>query len=285
MMNLIHRVSRFLICILFMGSAHVMALPAEIEADRLVLAAEEKLASQDFEGARRYLKRVDALKVTPEPQYYLLSGKVFVHYGELSKAQEALSRYVETAGRESEAYQDALRLITQIEETQASQQAVALERDKRKQSGISNALEVTDSESKAFDANIQKLYLSDTLSGSLVLYINSLLKSYTYQEGKIKNRDTANREEYVIAVADPAEIQLTKREIDPQSAGPASISVTRLDAFGVNPFVSYRCSKMADFCEIKHPVDGSPWIKLAYSESAAGDLSKALTRLVKALQR
>ena len=284
MLNLI-RHARLSLVGLLLTTAQVFALPAEIEADRLVLAAEEKLASQDFDGARRYLERVDALKVTPEPTYYFLSGKVFFHYGELSQAREALSHYVEAVGRDDASYQDALRLMTKIEETQASQEAVALEREKLKQGGVSSALEITDTEGKAFDSKIQKLYLSDTLTGSLVLYINSVLKSYTYQEGKIKNMDTATREEYAIAVAEPAEIQLTKKQIDPQSVDPASISVSRLDAFGVNPFVTYRCSKVADFCEIKHPVDDTPWIKFAYNETAATDLSKALTRLLKALQR
>lgn len=264
---------------------NALAIPADIEADRLVLAAEEKLANQDFEGARRYLTRVDALKVTPEANYYFLAGKVFFHYGEMVEAQNALSHYVESAGREAPFYQDALRLITKIEETQASQQAVAQEHENRKRAGTSGVLDVTDTEGQAYDAKVRKLYLSDSLSGSLILYINSLLKSYTYREGKIKSLDTANREEYSLALSEPAEIQVTKKQINPQAIDSSSISVSSLDAFGVNPFVSYRCSKAADFCEIKHPVDDTPWIKLAHDEKATADLSKALTRLVKALQR
>ncbi|MEN8668771.1 MAG: hypothetical protein ABF318_06580, partial [Ketobacter sp.] len=63
------------------------------------------------------------------------------------------------------------------------------------------------------------------------------------------------------------------------------ISSTSLDAFGVNPYVSYRCSKASDQCVIKHPVTGADWIVIARDESAAKELSQALTRLIKALQR
>ncbi|MCK5789537.1 MAG: hypothetical protein KAH34_01790, partial [Ketobacter sp.] len=95
--------------LVFATGSSVWALPADMEADRLILAAEEKLAEQNYDSARGYLDRINALKVSPAPKFYYLAGQIAFHYGELVKANEQLSRYVEEAGREAEFYEDALR--------------------------------------------------------------------------------------------------------------------------------------------------------------------------------
>ena len=269
--------------LVFATGSSVWALPADMEADRLILAAEEKLAEQNYDAARGYLDRIDALKVSPAPKFYYLAGQIAFHYGELVKANEQLSRYVEEAGREAEFYEDALRKITQIELQRDSRDAVSQSRDQLIQA--SGGIERDDRAGQAYDDKVSKLYIAPTLQDSLVLHINNLLNAYEYLEGRIKNRNTSPRLEFQVSVQKPSQLSVVRKQVNPANGGQSAISSTSLDAFGVNPYVSYRCSKASDQCVIKHPVTGADWIVIARDESAAKELSQALTRLIKALQR
>ncbi|MBA55867.1 MAG: hypothetical protein CMK89_15540 [Pseudomonadales bacterium] len=277
--------SVILLFCLSLAATRVLALPADMEADRLLLAAQAKLDDQNFEAARGYLSRIDGLKVTPAPKFYYLSGLIALHYGELQKASDLLSRYVEEAGREAEFYEPALNKITLIEEQLQSQEAVSQSREQLREIKASGGIERDDTAGKAYDDKVRKLYIAPTLKDSLVLHINSLLSSYEYLEGRIKNRDTSPRLEYQVSVQGPSQLSVVRKQVDPSAGGQASLSSSSLDAFGVNPFVSYRCSKATDQCVIRHPATGADWIVIARDESAAKELSQALTRLIKALQR
>lgn len=268
---------------LLMPVAVVYGLPAEMEMDRLMLAAEGKLVKQDYDSARDYLKRIGELKLEPQPKYYFLSGKVALHYGELQKAQGQLFKYVEAGGRETEFYEPALEMITQIEESLADQEAAKESRQQVKEIKTESGIELTDTQGQVYDDNIRKLYMGQEVEAALVLHVNSLLKSYVYLEGRVKNSETSSREEYSVSVKAPSQVLVAKT--DRKQSRQSSISVSSLDAFGVNPFVSYRCSKAADKCIIKHPVTGKDWMVIARDDTAAADLSQALTRLIKALQR
>ena len=255
-------------------------LPADIEADRLVLAAEEKIAQQDYDSARDYLERVGPLKAEPRPVYYYLFGQVLLRDGSLEKAQNYLADYVAKVGREGEHYDDALRLLTQIEEQLASRTDVGERQDL-------SALSLTggDSEGKAYDDKVRKLFLSASLQDALVMHINSLLKSYVYLEGKVKNPDLSDRESYSVSQSGRTDIVVSRTLVSQDAGGQAQLSTDKLGALGVSPFVSYRCSKAVDSCVIRHPVTGGDWMRIAYDEAGARELSTALTRLIKALQR
>lgn len=258
------------------------ALPADIEADRLILAAEEKVAQQDFDSARRYLERVGPLKVEPRPMFHFLFGQVLLREGSLEQARTHLSDYVAKVGREGDHYDDALRLLTQIEDQLDSQEQVAA-------TGQDNlkaiALESGDSEGKAYDDKVRKLFPAPTLQGALVLHVNSLLKSYPYLEGKVKNLTTSDRESYSLSLSGRTDIVVSRTQVNQSSGGQAQLSTDRFSTLGVNPYVTYRCSKVVDSCVIRHPVTGDDWMRIAHDEAGAKELALALTRLIKAMQR
>ncbi|HVL01527.1 MAG TPA: hypothetical protein VM553_17035 [Dongiaceae bacterium] len=274
-----------LTALLMAPAVAVMALPAEIEADRLVLAAQEKISQQDFEGARQYLERVMPLKVEPKPVFHYLYGQVLLNDGKLEQADAELAQYVNKVGREGEHYEAALGLLTQIEEQRRTQEAVGSTREQAldlKAAGI----EASDTQGKAFDDRARRDFPAGSLAESLALAANSLLRSNMYIEGKIKNPATSNRESYSVSVKAPSELLVTKTSHNNAvNNGQAELSVEKLNAFGVNPFVSYRCSSAGDSCVLPDPVSGADWIRIANDEKAARELSTALTRLLKALQR
>ncbi|MCG8537799.1 MAG: hypothetical protein MI808_22145 [Pseudomonadales bacterium] len=270
---------------LFASAGAALGLPAEMEMDRLMLAAEGKLAKRDYDAARTYLERIGELKLQPQAKFHFLAGQVALHYGELDKAQQHLSEYVEQSGRETDLYEPALEMITQIEEKLQDQQAAQESRAQVKEIKTASGIQLTDVQGLEYDKSIQKLYLGRDVESALVLHVNSLLKSYMYLEGRVKNLATSNRLEYGVSVKAPSQVLVSKTEKNPAQSGQSAISTSSLDAYGVNPFVSYRCSKAADKCFIKHPVNGKDWMVIAYDEGGAAELSQALTRLIKALQR
>lgn len=273
-----------LLSAMMMTSSLVLALPADIEADRLVLAAEEKIAQQDFEGARSYLQRVEPLKVEPRPVFHFLYGQVLLREGSLEQARNHLTDYVSRVGREGENYDDALRLLTQIEEQLDSQEQVSASTGKL-QDLKAAALESGDSEGQAYDDKVRKLFLSANLQDALVMHINSLLKSYVYLEGKVKNPAVSDRESYSVSRSGKTEIVVSKTVVSNSSNGQAQMSTDKLNVLGVGPYVTFRCSPAVDSCVVRHPVTGDDWMRIANDEAGARELATALTRLIKALQR
>ena len=273
-----------LMLLLMLQNTAVLALPADIEADRLVLAAEEKIAQQDFDGARQYLERIAPLKVEPKPVYHFLYGQVLLNDSKLEDADIQFSQYVKKVGREGEHYEAALRQLTQIEEQLRSQEAVA----SREKSADPKAasIEAADPEGKAYDDRVRTRFPAVSLQDSLAQAANSVLRAHPYLEGKIKNADTSNREAYSVSVKAPSELLVTKTSHNSAvNNGQAELSVEKFNAFGVSPFVSYRCSATTDSCVLQNPVSGDDWIRIANDEAAARELTTALTRLIKALQR
>lgn len=272
-----------------LGVAPVMALSPEIEVDRLLLAAQERIEQQDFTGALGFLERVSPLKVTPPVQYYYLEGKARFETGAADAARPLLERYVEKAGRDGPYYQQSLQLLTRIEQ-QAQAAAQQQQKDVAAQAASSTPVAAASGEERrgdAYDSKVQSLYLGLPLSEALVTHVNGLLRTYAYLEGKIKNVERGDGLRYSVSVRGRGELMVTetRRIKTPGGAAQNQINVLPLNTFGVSPFVEYRCSKAADSCYIKNPSDGDDWIKIAYDEAGARELATALERLIKALQR
>ena len=270
----------FLVLLLLAGVAH--SLPPEIEIDRLILAAKEKLADQDYPAARAYLDRVAPLGVEPPAEYYLVFGRVYYQADAWEKAKNHFESYVQMAGKEGEAYEESLILITELEETLASRPAAEAE----PAADTATAIQMADKQGSTYDKKVANLYLDPSLTASLVTHVNSLLKSYRYIDGKIKNIERNDYIDFKLSLTKNRELVLTRRDVTRAVTGPKSeLSVSRLSAFGIDPTIEYRCSKESDSCTIKHPLNQREWIKIARDEEGAEEISKALTRLLKALQR
>ncbi len=253
------------------------ALPAEIEVDRLVLAAQEKLAAGDHAGALVFLERVPPLKVTPPVTYHFLSGKSLFLNGKPAEARSALETYVEKAGRQAPAYDEALGLLTRLEE-EAARAAVT-----PAAAPAAPSLEADDRDGSAYDANIRSLYLGMDLRQALVSHINTLLQDHAMVPGRIKSGPASAPVRYRLSVQGKGDLAV--QVVSQSGEGGSAIRPVLVNAFGISPFVDHRCSKPTDSCFILNPLDGSDWIRLAHEPAAAADVAMALQRLVRSLQR
>lgn len=256
------------------------ALPPEIELDRLLLAAESAFAESDIPGAADYLQRIEPLGVELPAQYHWLKSKVLVEQAQWADARHHIERYLTDAGREAPHYQQALQLLTRIE--QAEGPALPPQ-------GATHDPAITlikNQQAANYDKQVQSLYLGDNVTESLVTHLNALLQAYRYLDGRVKNLERSDRIEYSLSVRDGSTLVIARRDIKQTAGGPRTVlNMSYLGVFGVDPLVKFRCSDAADNCTFRHPVDGSDWLQIAYNESGAQEIAVAMTRLLQALQR
>ena len=94
-------------------------LPPEIQADRYLMQAEEKIGKQDFAAAKAALDRILDLQeehglAIPEA-FYFRYAEVSERVGLYQEAVESVTRYLTMAGRDGEHYKDALELLNAVE--------------------------------------------------------------------------------------------------------------------------------------------------------------------------
>ena len=273
----------------WLGASSAWALPPEIESDRLVFAGKSKIAEKNYEEARAYLDRVEPLGIKPSSEFYWLFGQVLFHEGQYQDAKERIEQYLESDGKESEYYEAALLMLTRIEGQLADKKEQIETKEKTRQFAQQWEEKVSLPESKpgdAYDAKVNALYLGGDLTSSLVSHINSLLQSYVFIEGKVKNTKIADHLRYSISVSSSGDILLTTKTVNVGiDKATSAINVDRLNAFGVSPSVAYRCSKVTDSCVLLNPTDGTDWIRIAKNDGGAKEVSKAFGRLIKSIQR
>ena len=259
------------------GVSPARALPAEIEVDRLVLAAQEKLGAGDHAAALGFLERVPPLEVTPPVLFHFLHGKSLFLSGRDREAKAALETYVEKAGRQAASYDEALGLLTRIEE-QATRAAASASAPVAVPS-----LETDDKDGSAYDSRIRSLYLGMALRDALVAHINTLLRDHARIPGRIKATPVSAPLQYRLSLQDKGDLAVY--EVSVAGEGARAIHPVVVNAFGISPFIAHRCSKPVDSCFIINPADGSDWMRLAHEPSAAAEVAMALQRLVRSLQR
>ena len=96
-----------------------MQLSPEIEADRFLMQAEDRIQDQDFSGAKAALDRILELQeehgLTIPEAFYFRHAEVSQRVGLFEEAIESVTRYLTVAGRDGEHYREALRLLNSAE--------------------------------------------------------------------------------------------------------------------------------------------------------------------------
>lgn len=93
----------------------VMALPPEMEANKLLLSATVMLNSNNYEAAGRDLEKIRALKVKLPVEYYFQNGRYLAATKQATEAKQSLETYLDQTGKEGESYDAALKLYSKVE--------------------------------------------------------------------------------------------------------------------------------------------------------------------------
>ena len=133
-------------------------------------------------------------------------------------------------------------------------------------------------------AELKRLYLTKNERTALLAHSNALLDSYAlraaYQVGKPQRSDLR----YQLSITAPGEL-VVREEARAEQGTSLAVSNQRLSVFGLDPYIHYDCPASGIICELKNPADGSPWIKILRDHQGAAELAKAITFLIRNLQK
>ncbi len=271
-------ISMVLLC---SGATYSWALPAEHEAQRLLQSASQAIAVDDMAKAAAQLERIQALGIEPPTIYYYYQGKVFQHEKRYVEAKSMYETYVVSEGAEGKFYADALNRITASEEAKMLEEQV--EEHKAATPVAAKMLWQPQSDDD-YLSNLRSLYLAGDDVTALVTHINTLLVGSPYYGTRIKNRDHRTGEDYRIEVSKDRELLVKRKNYD-TATGPRW-DVTKMDVYGIDPIIQFGCEFDRFVCWLYHPVMANQrWILLDRDDVAAEELSRAMSRLIRLLQK
>ena len=135
-------------------------------------------------------------------------------------------------------------------------------------------------------AELKRLYLTKDERKALLAHSNALLDTYALRAGYQLAMAPAQRSDlrYQLSVSGPGEL-LVRQETRAEQTNNLAVSNQRLSVFGLAPYIHYDCPTSGITCVLNNPADGSPWITVLRDHQGAADLAKAISFLIRNLQR
>ncbi|MGF2736086.1 hypothetical protein [Marinobacter sp. DUT-1] len=256
------------------GQAH--ALAPEHEMRRLMLATEEAVNAGSWGEAGEYLNRLQQLEAKKPAEYFFYRGRVMLQAGHLNEAQSALEAYVTQAGTEGSHYQQALKLITEVERTRKSGSA---DQANGKQPPKVAVIEPAGNQSIS---SLRKLYLTNNDRDALLMHLNSLLDMAGWRaDQSVVRLDKPADVAYEVSATDSV---ISFQEIRRESGSRLVRKTQTMEVYGVNPMIEWGCEAAVASCWIYDPRDGSRLMQLGFNRERAGEIAQTLGQLVRHLQ-
>jgi len=138
-------------------------------------------------------------------------------------------------------------------------------------------------ESASYLAELKALYLTSNERKALLAHSNALLETHglkaAYQVGQANPHDLA----YHLSVGAPGELRIREERRD--ASGNIAVRNRGLSVFGIDPYLRYQCPPQGIVCVFTSPVDGDPWLTILRDPTGAEELAKALSFLLRNLQK
>jgi len=266
---------KLFVFLLLIGSASVFAsnLPVEHEAIRLMLAIESSVNQVNWPKAQVQLQALEALKLKHPEDFFYFNGLVNFQLDHLPLAEKNLEHYVVSAGKQGKYYIEALKLITLLDE----QPVKPIPQTARPEPSTV----ISSDQRGGYIKSLQALYLTDDPVKALVLQINSLLSVHAYTGSRVKKTQARSGQVYSISVVNN-QLSLQEKKYEGDFS---SLTASKIDVHGLDPFLRYECTKRNFACEIYHPANTHlVWMMVDYDDLVARELVGALTKLIQHLQ-
>ncbi|QSP93415.1 hypothetical protein LPB19_09250 [Marinobacter salinisoli] len=267
---------RGLVLITALMAGQAFALAPEHEMRRLMLATEEAVESENWGDAGEYLNRLQQLEGNKPADYFYFRGLVMYQAKHLNEAQSALETYVNNAGTDGDNYQQALKLITEVEKARSQTPANGAG------GGEAGKIAVIEPAGGQRINSLRELYLVDSDREALVMHLNSLLEVAGWREDQtiVKVDQPADVQYRIGASADAVSIQEIRRNADDQVVRKAQ----SLPVFGVNPQIQWGCESTVGACWVYDPRDGSRLLQLSQNRDQTREIARTLGQLIRNLQ-
>lgn len=257
----------------------VMALPAEHEIRRLMLATEQALAAENWDDASEYLGRLQQLDGERPVDFYFFRGRVMQKSELLNEAQTSFEAYVTQAGKDGQYYTEALERITEIEKLRKDRALAALASNPA--TPLQPRIATIEAAEGQSAADLQKLYLAGSEEQALLMHLNSVLQLSAWREDKT-----------IVQLDQPADIRY---QVEKRNSGLLIQQIIRqqdtllrksqqIDVYGISPLVKWDCEPSLATCWVYDPRDGSRLFQLGANQGQAEDIARTLGRLIRNLQ-
>lgn len=275
------------LCLLFCLTLPVAALasnlPPEHESARLLLVIEEAVNQGDWQLADTSLTQIASLEVDLPTPFFYYNGLVHFQLKSYEKAQRSLEHYVVNAGPSGGFYYESLRLLTSIESASNGSLSTSskLLTETHDKSSESPAVLINE-DRDTYIQTLKALFLTDNSVQALVMQVNSLLSAHPFTGGRLKKASHKQGVKFRISIQGNV---IILQETNYQDGFP-SLSASRLEVSGLDPFITFECSSKTISCWLYHPASSHDvWLTIDNDELVADELSQALTRLIQFMQK
>ncbi|HLV76846.1 MAG TPA: hypothetical protein VKY53_02835 [Marinobacter sp.] len=265
--------------LLVSGAGQATGLAPEHEVRRLMLATEEAVKAERWADAGEYLNRLRTMEGEKPADYFYFRGRAMLNASHLNEARSALETYVGRVGADGQYYQQALKLITDIEKvSRANVRALA-----EANGEVSEPVAVIEPAGQERLDTLRQLYLASSDREALTLHLNAVLDTAAWRRDKtVVQLDRPADIQYQVSLdGDDLNVQEIRRELD---ARVVRKSMT-LPVFGVNPQLRWDCEPAVAACWVYDPRDGSRLFQLAQDQDKAQEVARTLGRLIRNLQQ
>lgn len=147
-----------------------------------------------------------------------------------------------------------------------------------------NDAQLEGNERLQYIAKIKQQHNTEDDRSALIAQINQLLNSSALLAGYQTGFNNPMDHIYSINVPRPGELSIREQTRNP-SNGQIQVSTSTINIFGLNSFVDYDCTVNRVACEITHQDSSQPWLRIARDANAAREISRAMSYLIRNLQR
>lgn len=144
---------------------------------------------------------------------------------------------------------------------------------------------VADQNSIHYIQTLQRLYLTQQVDQVLLIHINNLLTDFSLRPKQQAVKTALPPLTRYTLSHDKQGNLITSRQQRAAENQQSTITTSKIHVYGVDPFVSYRCSEISQSCWLRSPVHGAQWLEISKNEEGAKELAYAITLLIKHLQK
>lgn len=257
-------------------SGSVLALPAEHEIQRLMLAVEESVEAERWRDAAEYLNRLQQLEGQKPPEYLYYRGQVMARSEHYNEAMSALENYVAGTGADGKYYTESLKLITTIEEARSGQ----VSGRGSAEAGQESVAEIVPA--GASGEGSQAAAGSNASPQALVSRMNRIFDQAGWRRNPRLIREGSKPDVHYRASVHNGEIQF--RESRSDDNGGRKLTTLMLPVYGISPMIEWSCESATESCWIYDPRDSSRFLRLGNDRDQAQALANSLGSLIRRLQ-
>ncbi|MFG3453695.1 MULTISPECIES: hypothetical protein [Pseudomonadaceae] len=155
--------------------------------------------------------------------------------------------------------------------------------------GVSVPLQAVESntldsaESANYLAELKALYLTSNERKALLTHSNALLGTHALKAAFQVGQPNPQDMNYRLSVGAPGELRIREERRD--ASGNIAVRNRSFSVFGMDPYLQYQCPPQGIVCEIASPAGGDPWLTILRDPKGAEELAKALSFLIRNLQK